>query len=258
MRALVAGEGRLGRELAERAVATCTSTGHAAREAEARHTLSEVLLATGDLAALRDAADALSAHADRCGSARMSQEARFFRLAADGALGEPAALEPLAMRERVAPTAARRAQAALGGRPRLDAVDRLVLAALRRAPESVTIELVQQLPDEPGPWEPGWGIDERNATLWLEDGRIVDLGHRRLLFKLLVALADRGGEASKEDLVLSVWEEPDYHPLNHDNRLHSAVRKLRRIIEPTATDPRRLVTTEEGYALAPPTRRVRG
>ena len=69
-----------------------------------------------------------------------------------------------------------------------------------------------------------------------------------LLWRVLATLADAGGRASKEELVLSVWEEHDYHPLRHDNRLQAAVRKLRRAIEDDPSTPRRVVTTE-GYAL---------
>ena len=245
------------RDDAAAAVDVAHRSGHTARELEARHVLCEILAIRGDHAALAREADTLLELAEGRESARMATEARFFGAIASRRISDPAVLEPVASADRVAPVAARRARAILAGRPRLDAVDRTLLDALRARGEHPRVELVQPLPDEPTPWEPGWGIDERKSALWLEDGTPVDLSHRRLLVKLLVALADSGGEASKEHLVLTVWDEPEYHPLHHDNRLHSAVRKLRRIIERDPAEPRRLLTTEAGYALGAPTRRVR-
>jgi DNA-binding response OmpR family regulator len=85
--------------------------------------------------------------------------------------------------------------------------------------------------------------------VWLPSGARIELGKQPLLLRILEHLADSGGAATKESLVLSVWEERDYHPLRHDNRLQAAVRKLRQRIEDDPANPRRLVTTEDGYAL---------
>ena len=49
-----------------------------------------------------------------------------------------------------------------------------------------------------------------------------------------------------EQLVRDVWDV-DYHPLRHDNRLQSAIRKLRMLLD----DPSRIETREDGYALGP-------
>jgi hypothetical protein len=57
--------------------------------------------------------------------------------------------------------------------------------------------------------------------------------------------------------VLTVWRERVYHPLRHDNRLHAAVRKLRRRIEDDPRAPARVVTTDQGYALGGTVRLLR-
>src|SRR5262249_6965875 len=95
----------------------------------------------------------------------------------------------------------------------------------------------------------GWGLDEERGEVWLPAGRTVDLRPTPLLLRLLSALADAGGMASKEDLVITAWGEREYHPLRHDNRLQVAVRKLRRLVEDRPAAPARLLTTSDGYAL---------
>jgi DNA-binding response OmpR family regulator len=84
---------------------------------------------------------------------------------------------------------------------------------------------------------------------WLPDGRVVDLSRHPVQLGLLACLAARGGRATKEDLVLAVWEVREYHPLYHDNRLHAAIRKLRVQIEDDPSAPLRVVTESDGYAL---------
>jgi DNA-binding winged helix-turn-helix (wHTH) protein len=78
-----------------------------------------------------------------------------------------------------------------------------------------------------------------------------------VLFRLLAALAERGGSATKEDLVREVWNEREYHPLRHDPKLQTAVRKLRVLVERDAAAPEIVLTWEEGYGLKLPVRIVR-
>ena len=106
-------------------------------------------------------------------------------------------------------------------------------------------------------WAPGWGIDEPRASVWLEDGQEIALAKTPLLLRVLVVLADHGGAATKEALVMEAWGERDYHPLRHDARMQMAIRKLREKIEHDPSSPTRLLTTADGYALAGQVRRVR-
>ena len=66
--------------------------------------------------------------------------------------------------------------------------------------------------------------------------------------RILTTIADHEGSVSKEDLVLAAWDEQEYHPLRHDNRLRLAVRKLRQVLEVDASNPTRVLTTSDGYA----------
>ena len=93
--------------------------------------------------------------------------------------------------------------------------------------------------------------------MWIANGRTVSFRKKAMLFRVLTALADRGGAATKEDLVGAVWEEREYHPLKHDNRLHLAVSKTRRVLEDDPKNPKRLLATAEGYALGGRVRRRR-
>lgn len=86
-------------------------------------------------------------------------------------------------------------------------------------------------------------------------GRVVDLSRKALLRRLLAALID-AGSADKESLVCGVWEESIYHPGRHDPRLHMSVRKLRELVEDNASDPKRILTTSTGYAVASCPRQV--
>jgi DNA-binding response OmpR family regulator len=143
----------------------------------------------------------------------------------------------------------------LGDAPPLDRVDAvLVEAAQRRA--GFRVGRARSAPTE-ATFRFGVCLDERAHLVHRETGA-VDLSARPLLFRILQVVADHGGEADKETLVRLAWQEPDYHPLRHDGRVHTAVRALRRILEADPAEPRLLVTTSAGYALAPgePVRRV--
>ena len=157
----------------------------------------------------------------------------------------PNLLERLARPDSPSPTAARRACALLGdGDGALDAVDLAVVRAIRdRATWSI---VTRGETTEAGPW----GLDQGRSSVWLANSRdAVAFGDRALLFRVLVALAERGGRASKEDLVGAVWNERVYHPLHHDNRLRLAVRKIRQSLEDSPEAPVRVGTTDDGYEL---------
>jgi hypothetical protein len=237
------------------AIRDAMASGHAVLEAEARAAHVDILLALGRTGELRAAGEELLALAERIGSPRFALEARFAAAAASERL-DFAVLEHLAVEGEVAPVAARRSRILLGGDAPEDACDRRIIEKLRaraswRPPEPV-------IDTGPGGEEPGWGIDAELRRVWLPGERWVDFARRPLHFELLLCLADAGGSATKEELVLRVWKETEYHPLRHDARLQVAIRKVRELIEEDPSRPERLVTTPEGYALRGTVRRIAG
>ena len=74
------------------------------------------------------------------------------------------------------------------------------------------------------------------------------MASRPMSWKVLQAIADGRGRASKESLAVRAWGASQYHPLRDDKRMQVAVRKLRLVLEDDASKPTRLVTTPEGYA----------
>lgn len=244
---LAAGDGREARRQAEAALTAAEASGLGLLETAARTALCEALLvqlAAGDgaLEELQTQAHALQQHAAGCEAPTAPAQLMLLLCDREMSLTELFALA----RDRSSPSTARRAAAlsrqAVGGGA-LDAIDEVVVAAARRAaPWSLDTLLSAD--------GAGWGLDFRHQRVWLPDGRAVDLSRRALLWRLLTTLADLGGAADKETLTCEVWHEREYHPLRHDNRLHAAVRKLRRALGDDG--PSYLQTTDSGYALAAP------
>ncbi len=252
---LAGGDGRGG--LADVAATLADAAEHEfpLHEVEARSVHCDVLLVLGDHASLQTATSGLLARARTIPSARLVALAELA-----SALAAPrvdhALLERLATSHATAPEAALRARALLGKTEPIGAVDRVVLEAVRaRASFLAPQTFGGQKPGED--WRSGWGIDVHARSVWLPSGARLDLSKQPLLLRIVEELASRGGVATKEELTLSVWQERDYHPLRHDNRLQAAVRKLRQRIEDDASSPRRIVTTEDGYALEGSARLVR-
>ena len=215
-----------------------------------------LLRAEGDALAVLGAAGELEANsaflrelANTVKSPRLALDAELW-LAVD----EPAELERIADAFDVSPSAARRARALLGADERLDEVDGLVVRALVSRRGGAVAETVC---GGGRAWTVGWGLDDRTQTVWLSEGRKVDLSKKPLLWRVLATLADRGGQATKEDLVLTAWQEREYHPGRHDSRLHVSARKIRELIEDEPAAPRRLLTTDDGYRLGGTVRRLR-
>jgi hypothetical protein len=225
-------------------------------EVEALLALLDALVVAGrdaDVAAIANQAGAL---AESIPAPRLAFEAALSRAVALG-LPDVAVLEPDSPRF-AAPVAARRGRALLGepGAERsLDALDRVVVAAVRARADWRRIETVNV---GEGGDESAWGLDETRQSIWLlPDGRTIPFAKRPLPFRVLLAIADEGGRATKEALVTRVWGEREYHRLKHDNRLHLAILKARRAIEEDPAQPARVVATEDGYALAGRVRRRR-
>ncbi len=205
---------------------------------DAQATLLEAILCTGS-AGLSFAVRRLEKLATLVGPSRFDDEARFYREVARGKDADPAALDRLASSESVC-AAARRSRALLGFGAPLDRVDTAIVERVRAswAPPRL-------ISDGGGP-RPGIGVDTRRATVWLPRGSSVDLSRRPIALKLLVALLDAGGRASKEQLVAAVWGVSDYHPLRDDKRLQVAVSRLRATLE----DDGLIETTEDGYRIS--------
>lgn len=248
--------GRLDQALAEirASIAAAREHGFRVYEAEAREVACDVELLLGDAAALLRSAAELEALGAAMPSQRFTCAARFFRAVAAPS-PDPAELEAIAGSLSASPPSALRARALLGGDVSLDLTDRRVLGALSsrsglRLPETIVAA--------PGSaFQSGWGVDEGSRAVWLPTGARVDLSRHVVPWRILCGLVERGGRATKEQLVQSAWSEREYHPLRHDNRLQAAIRTLRCQIEDDPSAPARVVTTDEGYALGPVARVVR-
>lgn len=240
------------REL-ERAVLRATTTGHRVRAMERRAEYCTCLLLLGRTTDLDRELGELRQSALEIGSIRWSHEADVLGMA--GEL-DWARLESIARATMESPIAARRARALLQPDVR-DPLDPLDLAVVERLRGRSTVELVVPAADAEV-WHGGWGLDVPRRRAWLPTGEWLDLTRRGLLARLLLALASHGGSASKEQLVGSVWDESEYHPLRHDTRLQVTVHKCRELLEQDAGTPRLLVTTATGYALTGPFRLVTG
>jgi hypothetical protein len=237
-------------ELARQAADAAHVAGFGALEATALSVLCDAALAAGAVPAAAAAADRLLALARAMPSARFTAEARLYVALCSPAVLDPGLLETLAAAPDTAPIACRRARALLGGSASLDRIDQLVVdaAVARAAPWRVV-----------GSGKGGWGhgllIDDRSRSVWLpERGGAVELHKTPLLWRLLIELADHsataGGAVGKEQLVRVVWEVAEYHPLRHDNKLHAAIKNLRKRIELDPAHPTRILTTEDGYRLS--------
>lgn len=242
---------------------TCSEATETLRDAEQearRHGLTLHVLETmslrcdgavglGELRAWHQAIEALKNDPLLRSSPRLANDVELHRALA-GDRCPQASLEVLAQQKHSAPVAARRARALLGGSVFLDAVDNRVVKAIVAFGYCVPTLVLE---GQANPWEAGWGLDERHTIVWLP-GRAVDLSSKRLLWQILMALVKAGGGLDKERLVYAVWDTREYHPLRHDGRMHTAVRKLRAEIEDDPKNPGRFVTTDDGYKLIGPVR----
>ncbi len=206
----------------------------------------EATLLEGDRPTLAVEAGALAELAHE--SPRFQAEAQFFALCArpDGPEGEApwrALIEAAG-----ACAAARRARALLDERDPLDALDRRIASAVRaRATLGAAVGWAEAAPGAP------WSLSGRAGLVEGPAGRL-DLTRSQILRRLLVALAEAGGARDKEALVHAVWQVAAYHPLEHDNRLRVAVRKLRGLLAERAGLTDVLLTTADGYGLRGPCR----
>jgi hypothetical protein len=245
--AIATGDANAACQEAEEAVREARRAGLVVNEAWALEALSDALLVAGR--PIDEPARALVDLSRTLRSARM-------RLSGELYLGpfDPAVVERVAAQAEADSIVGRRARALLGDAPPLDVVDRAVLAAIAARDPSFRVETVIGTPSRA--WNPAWGLDHRRRLVWLPDGRTADFSTKGLLWKLVSVLAELGGVADKETLVLRVWDERVYHPGRHDPRLHMSMRKLREAIEDQPSNPARILTTDEGYRLGGVVRRI--
>ncbi|MBI3072076.1 MAG: winged helix-turn-helix domain-containing protein [Deltaproteobacteria bacterium] len=252
---------------AESARQLAASEGWRLLECEAIEALCAISLVAHDANALKSHAARLAELGKALPSDRFSAEARFFDLATTNPTSSPHILEQLALLIASAPVVARRVRRLLCGSAssradeiaRCDSLDALVIEAFTQAMGNATFETIAAPASGPArEWRAGWGLDETRRTVWLSDGTSVDLSTQGLMWSILAALASQGGASTKESLVERVWPGRTYHPLRDDTRLHVAIRRLRTVLENDADVPKRLVTTETGYAFgdAEPVRRL--
>lgn len=213
---------------------------------EALRIACDTLFVAGDHEALARTTRELSALAERAGSPRFLGEARWFAAVHAGS-ARPHALQASCALSDVAPIAARRARALLGEDVPLDRLDSVVLRAVT---SGSAVPVIRRVSDARGAIgaRPGWGLETGTRRVWLPGERWVELATRPLLYRILSAIAEHGGRATKEQIVTSAWERDEYHPLRDDKRLQVAIRKLRVLIEEHPSRPRRLITVTGGYA----------
>jgi hypothetical protein len=134
-------------------------------------------------------------------------------------------------------------------------VDRVVVDSMRRRLGHLVFENLGPS-STTGKWESAWGFDETSQTIWLPDGRTVDLSSKPVLSRLVQEMLERM-TATKEELFKSVWNQATYHPSRHDPRVHMSIRKVREAVEEDPGNPLRIVTTDDGYRVQGIVRRVR-
>jgi hypothetical protein len=241
--ALSSGDADEARRAAEATAELAASTGHGLLESLAREcvTVASLISTVVPSEVVIEDAAALSSLAREMGAAPLVIEAELISLVATPSAWSPGRLEAIAASSQRTP-ASRRARAILGDPAALDLVDEAFVAAARRR-MGARIELLGL-----GARGAAWGLDQRTQSIWIQN-RSFSFADRPLLWRILRVLADAGGAADKEALVIGAWEQRDYHPLRDDARLHTAIRALRRLIEEDPARPQRLVTTESGYAL---------
>jgi DNA-binding winged helix-turn-helix (wHTH) protein len=233
----------------DEAVRRSQACGDLLLESEARRSLCDVLIASGDDVRLPEQVRALKELSARFPSRRLALDVLVYELLYRSEPPDPVVVEMLAGSQGCSAMASRRARALLGENVLLDAIDRLVLRDAGRRHGGWKAETMTCTPPDSQPTRTvSWGLNCDRRTVWLDDGREVALQQSPILWRVLTTLARRRGQATKEQLIDEAWDEP-YHPLKHDNRLRLAIRKLRKLIEDDPSHPTRLVTVADGYAL---------
>ncbi len=93
-----------------------------------------------------------------------------------------------------------------------------------------------------------WSVDFVRDRVFAPGCEPLDLSRAAATRSLLQTLAIKL-RASKQDLAKDVWGIAEYHRLRDDKRMQVAMRKLRLRIEREPSNPRRILTNEDGYCL---------
>jgi tetratricopeptide (TPR) repeat protein len=238
-RRCITGDGTRAAEAARAAIALAEDDGLVLWQADAQLALAEALFVAGN-AGLEKAVASFVRFCEPLGPTRYAEDAAFFRELARGSNADLAVLDRLAGSPGAC-HAARRSRAILDIEAPLDRLDALVVERAR----AVVARPTRIAPGVAA--RPGLGLDTRRTRVSLPTGTSVDLSRKPVAMKILVALFDGGGRASKEKLVHDVWQVADYHPLRDDKRLQVAISRLRALLG----DESLVQTTEEGYRLSP-------
>ncbi|MEI8257943.1 MAG: helix-turn-helix domain-containing protein [Deltaproteobacteria bacterium] len=99
--------------------------------------------------------------------------------------------------------------------------------------------------------DPGqaWAVDFVRDRVFAPGCEPLDLSRAAATRSLLLTLAIEQ-RASKQELAEHVWGVAEYHRLRDDKRMQVALRKLRLRIEREPSNPKRVVTDDDGYRLS--------
>jgi hypothetical protein len=178
-------------------------------------------------------------------SKRYATEARLLSVLASD-VPDVGALCAIAEARAYAPEAARRARRLLDLAAPEDALDKVVLAAVRARWRRTRIEQIDA-GDDPAPW----GIDLVRREVYVDRDRAIPMRRHGVLLKVLEVCASSAGPVPKEQLAREVWGVTRYHPHRDDARIQMAVSRLRRLVEPDG-ERERVLTLGDAYALARP------
>ena len=242
--ALVNGDGEQARRKTQQGVEIARQHGLVTFELPALSALADVLVCERKEDEALRTVDELAGLATRCDSMRLLGEVSLYRALLGPHLLTQELLTVAATTWWSAPVACRRARALLGGQVELDRIDERVLASVR-----TRHKLEVRRPAPGAPFEEAWVIDSARKQVYFAQGAALDLTSKALLLRILEVLAESGGRATKEELATRVWDLRSYHALRDDKRMQVAIRKLRLLLEVDPSDPTRVVTTDEGYAL---------
>lgn len=94
-------------------------------------------------------------------------------------------------------------------------------------------------------------LDKHNRLINEKDLGVIDFKHRFVLLEILFLLAKRPGIFfDKEALAREIWKD-EYNPLIHDKLIYTSVSRLRKLIEPKASENKYIVRGKDGYTFNP-------
>ncbi|HEY8143061.1 MAG TPA: protein kinase [Kofleriaceae bacterium] len=218
--AMVAGDFRQAVSELTTAIGLCERSGHVTDEADLLEMLWDARVLMDDRIGAETESERLATLGIRIHSPRMKESARLRRALLRGMEADEL-LDGLV--SPLVPYLARRLEALLSSDgSKLDRIDALVVQALASS-------WVWRAVGDPASTL-SWVADVERMTVRGATG-VLDLSATPLMMKLIWGLARHGGEASVETLLSDVWDIESHHTLRHDNRVRTAMRKLRRALD---------------------------